>query len=117
MTLLTNIINNLSDSSGILCLYLCIGWLFHLKLQVIDPEVSAIEVPVVVLLVHLTGFLNISFDLPQKTGPFGGKSTFSIDITLIALNLSPVDGNCSIQAALSSLKIGPGNDSFNVAGN
>lgn len=67
-----------------------------------------------VLLINLASFLGVALDLPEKSCPLGGKRALRIDIALVTLNLSAVDSDCLVEAALAAFEVGPGDDSFNV---
>lgn len=115
MAFLPDILHNLSDPLAIRHLRLGACRLLHLELQVIDPEVSRIEIPVLVLSIHLASFLRATLDLPEESCPLSGKCAFRIDIALVALDLSAVNGDCVVEAALAAFEVGPRDDGFDVA--
>lgn len=115
MALLPDILHNLSDPLAIRRFRLGACWLIDLELQVIDPEVSRIKIPVLVLLVHLASFLRVTLDFPEESCPLGGECALRIDIALVALDLSAVNGDCVVEAALAAFEVGPRDDSFDVA--
>lgn len=69
-----------------------------------------------VLLIHLTSFFRVALDLPEESCPFGGKRALCINITFVALDLSAVDCDCLVEAALAAFEVSPRDDSFDVAG-
>lgn len=116
MALLPDIFHNLSNPLAICRFRLGTRRLLHFKLQVIDPEVPRIQIPVLVLLIHLTSLFGVALDLPEEPCPLSGKCALCIDIALVALDLSAVDSNCVVEAPLATFEIGPGDDSFDMAG-
>lgn len=115
MTLLPDIVHDLVNPSILCCFSLGACWLVHLELEIIYPEVSAVEIPVLVLLEDLACLFRLAFNLPEKTCPFGSESALSIDVAFSTFNLASVDVNGSVKATVTALKICPGDDGFDVA--
>jgi hypothetical protein len=117
VALLTDIIHDLAYPLVIGTFRLGARRLVHLKLEVVDPKVPTIEIPVGVLLVNFSGLLHAALGLPQQPRPFSGKRAFGVDVALVVLNLRSVNGNCSIESTLPAFKVGPCNNGLNATRN